>query len=95
MITGEDDTKLIIFPGVRKDSTPESQSEAETLEAELTSLQVLQAAIESGITDVVVAGIRADGTIYSAAEATDSDAIAGKFLRAANYWSQIEFLDDE
>lgn len=46
---------------------------------------VLQAAIDNGVTDVIILGRSRDGSLYMAAEEANADALAGKVLRGLNF----------
>jgi len=87
--------ELVMFPGVRREPLPSQHPELETLVEGLTSLTVLQSAIEGEIEDVVVVGLRPDGSIYVSALSQDDDAVAGKLLRAANYMASVEYEYEE
>lgn len=88
--------ELVMFPGVRREPIPSQPQEPETLVEVLSSLAVLQAAIEGEIEDVVVVGLKSDGSIYVSALSQDDDAVAGKLLRAANYMASVEYeYEDE
>jgi hypothetical protein len=96
MVLEGDMAELVMFPGVRREVLPSQPPEPETLVEGLTSLTVLQAAIENEIEDVVVVGLRPDGSIYVSALSQDDDAVAGKLLRAANYMASVEYeYEDE
>jgi serine/threonine protein kinase HipA of HipAB toxin-antitoxin module len=91
-----DMAELVMFPGVRREPLPTPDQEPETPVEGLTSLTVLQAAIENEIEDVVVVGLKSDGSIYVSALSGDDDAVAGKLLRAANYMASVEYeYEDE
>ncbi len=49
------------------------------------SAEVLQAAIDNGISDVVIVGRRRDGGLFVAGETNDVDRAAGILLRGASY----------
>lgn len=87
--------ELVMFPGVRREPLPTPDQEPETPVAGLTSVNVLQVAIENEIEDVVVVGLKSDGSIYVSALSQDDDAVAGKLLRAANYMASFEYEYDE
>lgn len=87
--------EVVIFPGVRREillsqPSPEPDKPAEGL----TDVQVLQAAIQQEVQDVVVVGLSPDGTLYVASAASDTDAIAGKLLRAANFMASADYEDE-
>jgi len=85
-----------MFPGVRREPLQIPEPEPETPVEKLTSSTVLQAAIECEIEDVVVVGLKSDGSIYVSALSGDDDAVAGKLLRAANYMASVEYeYEDE
>ena len=88
-------SELVMFPGVRRESLPTNPEAPETPEPELTSKSVLQAAIEYDVDDVVVVGWLPDGSLYVASECDDLDAVAGKLLRAANYFASVELLEED
>lgn len=89
---------LVLFPGVRRETIPTNFDETVAPEPELTSKKVLQGAIDRGIEDAVVVGWTPDGSLYVASECGDPDAVAGKLLRAANYFASLdieeEFIDE-
>lgn len=87
--------ELVMFPGVRREPLPTPNQEPETPVEALTSVNVLQIAIENEIEDVVVVGLKSDGSIYVSALSQDDDAVAGKLLRAANYMASVEYEYDE
>ena len=87
--------ELVMFPGVRREPLPTPNQEPETPVEALTSVNVLQIAIEHEIEDVVVVGLKSDGSIYVSALSQDDDAVAGKLLRAANYMASVEYEYDE
>lgn len=87
--------ELVMFPGVRREPLPTPDQEPETPVEALTSVNVLQIAIEHEIEDVVVVGLKSDGSIYVSALSQDDDAVAGKLLRAANYMASVEYEYDE
>ena len=96
MELGADMAELVMFPGVRREPLPTPNQEPETPVEALTSATVLQAAIDNQIDDVVVVGLKPDGTIYVSALSGDDDAVAGKLLRAANYMASVEYeYEDE
>lgn len=90
---------IALFPGVRREKLPD-MAPAPTAETDptpdpaLTSEMVMRAAIESGVRDVVLAGLLSDGSIYIAHETPDQDAAAGKLLRAANFLTAVDYEDD-
>lgn len=87
--------KIVMFPGVRRERLPEhSAPSQEKPDEELTSLKILQGAVEAGLEDVVVVGLKFDGTLYVASECGDLDAVAGKLLRAANWMASIDLVDE-
>lgn len=92
-VDAEESKKLVMFPGVRRERLgDQSQNpEHDTQPEARTSKQVLQAAIDNDLTDVALIGLLPDGSIYVASETDDGDAVAGKFLRAANYMTEIEY----
>jgi serine/threonine protein kinase HipA of HipAB toxin-antitoxin module len=90
-----DMAELVMFPGVRREPLPTPDQEPETPVEALTSVNVLQIAIEHEIEDVVVVGLKSDGSIYVSALSQDDDAVAGKLLRAANYMASVEYEYDE
>lgn len=53
---------------------------------------VLGAAIENGVTDVIVIGRARDGELYLAAECHDADAVVGKLIRAVNFLADSEVV---
>lgn len=87
--------ELVMFPGVRREPLPTLNPEPETPAEVLTDQKVLQSALDQGIVDVVVVGLRSDGSIFVSASNDDDDAVAGKLLRAANYMTSIEFEYEE
>lgn len=87
--------EVVMFPGVRREPLPTLPPEPETPVEALTSVTVLQAAIDNEIEDVVVVGLRPDGSIYVSALSGDDDAVAGKLLRAANYMASVEYEYEE
>lgn len=95
MVLESDMAELVMFPGVRRESLPSPIPEPEMLVEVLTSESVLQAAIENEIEDVVVVGLKSDGSIYVSALSGDDDAVAGKLLRAANYMASVEYEYEE
>ena len=96
MELGADMAELVMFPGVRREPLPTLPQEPETPVEALTSATVLQAAMDQEVEDVVVVGLRPDGSIYVSALSGDDDAVAGKLLRAANYMASVEYeYEDE
>lgn len=96
MELGADMAELVMFPGVRREPLPTPHPEPETPVEALTSATVLQAAIDQEVEDVVVVGLKSDGSIYVSALSGDDDAVAGKLLRAANYMASVEYeYEDE
>lgn len=90
-----DMAELVIFPGVRREILPSPQaSEPEKPVEALTDAKVLQAAIQSEIQDVIVVGLSPDGTLYVASAVSDTDAIAGKLLRAANWMASSDYEEE-
>lgn len=87
--------ELVMFPGVRREPLPTPNPEPETPVEALTSATVLQAAIDNEVEDVVVVGLKSDGSIYVSALSGDDDAVAGKLLRAANYMASVEYEYEE
>lgn len=89
---------IAMFPGVRRerlaDMAPATEPEPPT-PITLNSEMVLRAAIEMGLTDVVLVGLLSDGSIYVAHETADQDAAAGKLLRAANHLAAVDYLDGD
>lgn len=74
----EADQKVVVMPGV----------ERRDLAGELVpSVEVLQRAIENGVTDVVVVGKGRDGRPYLASEAPDVDRVTGILFGAATFLS--------
>lgn len=53
--------------------------------APVPSADVLQFAIDNGVTDVVVVGRVGDGKLYVASDTGDIDAVIGKLHRAAHF----------
>lgn len=96
MVLEGDMAELVMFPGVRREPLPSQDQEPETPVEALTSASVLQAAIDNEVDDVVVVGLKSDGSIYVSALSGDDDAVAGKLLRAANYMASVEYeYEDE
>lgn len=87
--------EVVMFPGVRRETIPVTPTEGTETPAEgLTDAQVLQAAIQSEVQDVIVVGLSPDGTLYVASAVSDTDAIAGKLLRAANWMASADYEDE-
>ena len=87
--------EVVMFPGIRRDPLPTPHPEPEMPVEALTSASVLQAAIDIEVDDVVVVGLKPDGSIYVSALSGDDDAVAGKLLRAANYMASVEYEYEE
>lgn len=69
-------SELLVMPGVeRRDLVGEP----------VPSEEVLRAAIEKDIRDVVIVGRRRDGGLYVAGESNDADRVAGILARAMNF----------
>lgn len=87
--------EVVIFPGVRREILLSQPSPApEKLPEDLTSEKVLQAAIQQGIEEVIVVGLSPDGTLYVASVVSDTDAVAGKLLRAANWMASSDYEEE-
>ncbi len=56
--------------------------------------EVLQAAIDKGITDVVVVGRDRQGELYVAGAAPDADRAVGLLMRAVTYLSSHTIVND-
>jgi hypothetical protein len=77
-------TNLTIMPGVER---------RDLAGALVASQAVLQAAIDNGVTDVVVVGRSRDGMLYLAAESCDADRTCGLLTRAAAFIASSWFGD--
>lgn len=66
--------------------------ERRDLGAACPSADVLAAAIESGVTDVIVVGRGRDGQFYFAAECADADAVVGKLMRGVNMLTDCDVV---
>lgn len=92
---GEADmSEVVIFPGVRREVLLEPPQKQERLAEDLTDAKVLQAAIQAEIQDVIVVGLSPDGTLYVASGISDTDAVAGKLLRAANWMASADYEEE-
>lgn len=56
------------------------------------SAAVLQAAIDAGVTDVIIVGRARDGQFYFAAECPDADAVIGKLMRGVATLADCEVV---
>lgn len=56
------------------------------------SSAVLQAAIDAGVTDVVLIGKDRSGQFYLAAECSDADTVVGKLMRAVAVLADSEVI---
>jgi len=57
--------------------------------------QVLQNAIDQGVTGAIVVGTGRDGQLFIAAENADVDAVVGKLMRAVTFLSSCEIVEVE
>jgi hypothetical protein len=57
--------------------------------------QLLQKAIENGVTDVVIVGRARDGSPYVASCVADADKAVGQLMRAVTFISGSEITNDQ
>lgn len=62
--------------------------------AEGDAMRILQAALDAGITDVVVVGKQRDGEQWVSTSMGDADRAAGIMLRAANWLTSVRIDND-
>lgn len=75
-----------VLPGVeRRDLAGPASGDAKA---------VLEAAIEAGVTDVVIVGKTLDGEQWVSTSMGDADRAAGIMLRAANWLTTVEIVND-
>lgn len=72
-----------VLPGIeRRDLGP----------SDLDAKEVLDYAIEAGVTDVVVIGTGRDGRLYVASSLGDADRAVGKMMRAVSLLSEAHIV---
>lgn len=67
-------TNVTVLPGVERRDLPDT--------AEVPSAEVLQVAIDNGVTDVVLVGRTRTGALYVAGESRDLDHVVGRLMLA-------------
>lgn len=77
--------EVVVLPGVeRRDLSGVA----------LPSAEILQAAIEKGITDIIIVGRSRSGELYVAGAPPDVDKSVGMLMRAVNMLSGSTILND-
>lgn len=69
--------------------------ERRDLLAPLPAAELLQKAIENGVTDVVIVGRERDGSLYVASASSDIDRDVGMLMRAVTYLSSATVENDQ
>lgn len=76
--------EIYVIPGI----------EGPDIGSQVTPRTVLEAAIESGVQDVVIVGRYPSGALYLAASEYSADAVVGKLFRAAQFLAEREVVQE-